>query len=117
MKRVDGLANLRYAAPQRSAAFADVGLAQIFVLGTEEPRRQGHQTQEWHRHEELAFHEPALGRLNDTMGDAVFMLEISVLRMIVTDSLAVPEKPCRNVSATMRRARLISTDKWCLLRR
>jgi hypothetical protein len=48
MESVDGLADLRDAAPQRNAALADVSVAKIFVLGAKPPGRDSDEAEEGH---------------------------------------------------------------------
>jgi len=61
VQEVDGLANLRDAAPQRGAALADVGFADVFVLGAHVPGGGDDEAQERDGDEKLALHGRASG--------------------------------------------------------
>ncbi len=74
MESIDRFAHLRNAAPKRHAALADVGVAEIFVFGAEEPGSDSDHAEEGHRDQELALHGRASRLENDTKGDKAFMV-------------------------------------------
>src|SRR6266851_403877 len=70
---VDGLADLRDTAPQRGAALADVGFAEIFVLGAKEPGEHDDHAEQRDGDEELALHGRASGLVSSTKREGAFM--------------------------------------------